>query len=64
MISSFIQSWDQCHLDQERNAGPSHAQDLLEFMPTSSKLSHLNSKKDYGVTITLMLKENAGERNQ
>jgi hypothetical protein len=51
-------------LDQEKNVGLSHAQDLLESMLINSKLNHLNFKKDYGVIITLMLKESVGERNQ
>lgn len=62
VISLFIQNLDQSHLVQEKNAGPSHAQDLLESMLINSKLNHSNYKKDYGGTITLMLKENVGEK--
>lgn len=61
-ISLFIQNSDLSLLDQEKNAGLSHAQDLPESMPTNSRLNHSNYKKDYGETITLMLKENAGEK--
>lgn len=62
VISLFIQNSDQSHLVQERNAGHSHAPDLPESMPTNSRLNHSNYKKDCGETITLMLKENAGEK--
>ena len=62
VISLFIQNSDQSHLVQEKNVGLSHAQDLQESMLTNSKLNHSNYKKDYGETITLMLKENAGEK--
>ena len=62
VISLFIQNLDLSHLVQERNAGLSHAQDLPESMLTNSKLNPSNYKKDCGETITLMLKENAGEK--
>lgn len=62
VISLFIQNLDLSHLVQEKNAGLSHAQDLPESMLINSRLNHSNYKKDYGETITLMLKENAGEK--
>lgn len=62
VISLFIQNLDLFHLVQEKNVGLSHAQDLLESMQANLKLNHSNYKKDCGETITLILKENAGER--
>ncbi|CAD8087135.1 unnamed protein product [Paramecium primaurelia] len=49
-------------LVQEKNAGLSHAQDLPESMLINSRLNHSNYKKDCGEIITLMLKENVGEK--